>query len=289
MATKRIIIIINKTWEASAILGAFRSPYNGKVSAKPLEWAPGKPYPTLQDHNSAGSSYHFCLAFGTTLVELWCLADFADTSDSGVKCGIVPKIISAGSIPDLIIAAGTAASQDSKRNGNVVVGGRTFIHDPGFNPVPPAPNWPTETAGLMDHILESGFEWSRLAAGATKDIVLRFILPQANAGCPQVIIDKDQVSVGDVNVTDPSQYPEGDARALAACRKADPQVKIGSIDTTLALVRALVRNIPFIFVSGISNQLGQFASEVQPFPFSQNCAASQNIGVTLAWLLPLLV
>ena len=91
MALQRVVVIVNKKWEAAPILGVFRAPYSAGslASARPAEWQPGKPYPAPQAWPDASGQYTFdyryTLLFGTARVECWCLADFEDTSDSGKK------------------------------------------------------------------------------------------------------------------------------------------------------------------------------------------------------------
>jgi hypothetical protein len=65
-------------------------------------------------------------------------------------------------------------------------------------------------------------------------------------------------------------------------------VRIGSIDTTLALIRAKTEPAPFLFISGIANELGFMNRDVVDIEYSENFVASHNAGIVLAWLLPLL-
>jgi len=89
MKLQRIVVIVNKKWEAAAVLNVFRAPYTAlsRISAKPFEWPVGKSYP-LPNYwpDSRGThnfEYRYVLQFGDIRVECWCLADFEDTSDSG--------------------------------------------------------------------------------------------------------------------------------------------------------------------------------------------------------------
>jgi len=102
MALQRVVVIVNKKWEAAPILGVFRAPYaaGSLASARPAEWQPGKPYPAPQAWPDASGQYTFdyryTLLFGTARVECWCLADFEDTSDSGKKSAYIPQILASG-------------------------------------------------------------------------------------------------------------------------------------------------------------------------------------------------
>src|ERR1700733_10021831 len=132
---KKIVVIVNKKWEAAPILNVFRAPYSSSThaSARPYEWIPGEPYPSPQMWPDSSSTYNFeyryVLFTSTCRIEFWCLADFADVSDSGVKSTFIPKILADG-VPDLVIGAGTAASPQQHLQGSVMVGCRSFMHDP---------------------------------------------------------------------------------------------------------------------------------------------------------------
>jgi hypothetical protein len=296
MALQRVVVIVNKRWEAAPILGVFRAPYaaGSLASARPREWRSGVPYPDPQPWPDASGQYNFAyrytLQFDKTRVECWCLADFEDTSDSGKKSVYVPQIAASG-MPDLVIAVGTAAAPASVPQGSIIVGCRAFMHDPQVKPAPAQPTWP---AAMLDKMMESSFSatldavrsglptaWG-LGAGS------RLLLPPNHAGVPEVRIAPDYVAVGDVNA-DPAKYKITDPQAVDACRKADPKALIGSIETTSALIRAKTDPSPFMFMSAIANHLGYFNRDIADNEYAQNFAASHNAGVVLAWLLPALL
>src|SRR5258705_1824874 len=113
---KKILIVVNKKWEAAPILGIFRAPYSAsRISARPVEWSSGEAYPSPQLWPDSTSSYNFEYRYvlnpSSCRVECWCLADFEDISDSGKKSAYIPKIVASGQ-PDLVIAVGTTASLD---------------------------------------------------------------------------------------------------------------------------------------------------------------------------------
>ena len=130
----RIVVIINKQWEAAPIRAVFECPYAAGTlaSARPHQWN-GKPYPPVVPwpDTSGTFSFRYTLSVDRIRVEFWCLADFEDTSDSGKKSTFIPEIINAGSPPDLVIGVGTAASIASERQGSVFVGCRSFMHGAG--------------------------------------------------------------------------------------------------------------------------------------------------------------
>ena len=60
-----------------------------------------------------------------------------------------------------------------------------------------------------------------------------------------------------------------------------------ALETTHGVIRAM-STAPFLFVSGIANQVGNFETEIKPNEYAQNEAAAANAGVVLAAMLPLL-
>jgi len=296
MALQRVVVIVNKKWEAAPILGVFRAPYpaGSLASARPAEWQPGKPYPAAQAWPDASGQYDFAyrytLSFGAARVECWCLADFEDTSDSGKKSAYIPQIVATG-MPDLVIAIGTAAALASVPRGSIVAGCRALMHDPQVKPAPTQPTWP---AGMLEKMMESSFAptlgpvRAGLATAWGLNVGSRFLFPPNHAGVPEILIDPAYVAVGDVNA-DPAKYKITDPQAVDACRKADPKALIGSIETTIALIRAKTDPAPFMFISAIANHLGYFNRDIADNEYVQNFAASHNAGVILAWLLPTLL
>jgi hypothetical protein len=101
-------------------------------------------------------------------------------------------------------------------------------------------------------------------------------------------MDAALTALADVNVQDYTKYKLTDPLTVDACKRADTGVLIGSVDTTLALVRAKTDPAPFLFVSGIANELGFFNRDVSDTEYASNFIASHNAGVALAWLLPVL-
>lgn len=300
--SNRIVVIVNKTWEAAPIFGVFSAPYasGSKASSRPLNWAGDKPYPTPvmwpDPEGVANFRWRYVLHFDETRVEVWCLSDFADTSDSLLKSTFIPQIVGHDEdAPQLVIAVGTAASIVCGLQGSVIVGCRAFMHD--ANPTSPAQDerpssWPLEQ---MDKMMESSF-------APTLDMVMaglfpswltdaqRCMLPARNGGAPLHITVKSKlVAVGDVNVLNYGQYPAKDPEALQACLAADTGAVIGSIETTSPLIRACVEPVPYLFISGIVNDLGQLSRDVAPTEYSQNFAGAHNAGVVLAALLPVII
>jgi hypothetical protein len=241
--------------------------------------------------------YRYALQFGKTTVDFWCLADFEDTSDSITKSGFIRQIVEKWTtLPQLVIAVGTAASVDVGRQGCVAVGCKTFMHDafPDSPQQAARPSyWPSKQ---MDTIMESTFapKLDLVSSGVfppwITEAQLRMIPARNGEGRLRVLVDSSFVAVGDVNVgANYSQYPVKDPEALDACLRANPDAKVTSIETTSSLIRALAFPAPFIFVSGIVNDMGQLARDVNPTEYAQNFAGAHNAGVVLAAMLPAII
>ena len=288
---KRVVVVVNKKWEIAPILAVLRAPFapGSHASAKPPAWEtpPILPEPWPDSTGTYDLEFRNTLQVGGCRVELWCLADFADTSISTQKVGYIPLVLQ-GSVPDLVIAVGTAASVTPSQQGSVIVGTRAFIFDSGQNQEPLPSNWP---ATLVGKLIESSFHSSferlirELPAKWWTDMQSRMLLPIHGESAPAVHLDAEFTAVGDVNVDNPAEYNKFDRLAIAACRAADPGVNIGSIETTSALIRAMTDPVPYLFLSGIVNDLGEFSRDVLPNEYAQNFAGSHNAGVVLAWLL----
>ena len=96
-------------------------------------------------------------------------------------------------------------------------------------------------------------------------------------------------TVADVNVTDYTKYKIGDRETVDLCKKTDPRVRIGSIDTTLALIRAKTDPASFLFIAGIANELGFMNRDVsefrgEPQRRSRSRLASSALGCPVAGL-----
>ncbi len=296
MALQKIVVIVNKKWEAAPVLCVFRAPYaaGSLASSRPSEWKTGMAYPAPQPWPDQAGKYDFAfrhtLQFGNTRVECWCLADFEDTSDSGKKSAYIPLIVASGA-PDLVIAVGTAAAMAPVRQGSVVAGCRAFMHDPQTKPTPTQPSWPSP---LLDTMMESAFASSlsgvigALPTAWQLSVRSHLVRPPNGRQSPDVLMDAFCIAVGDVNA-DPAKYKITDPLCVDACKKADPKARVGSIETTSALIRAKTDPAPFMFISGIANSLGFYNRDIADNEYAQNFAASHNAGVLLAWLLPALL
>jgi hypothetical protein len=93
------------------------------------------------------------------------------------------------------------------------------------------------------------------------------------------------VGLGAVNVTDYAEYKRADEEALKAFGARFHMSLAQSLETTHGLIRKQCE-VPFIFVSGITDRVGHFDDEVSPRPYAQNTTAAHNAGVVVAWMLP---
>jgi hypothetical protein len=208
----RIVVIVNKQWEAAPIRGVFECPYAAKTlaSARPDQWN-DRPYPSVVPWSDTTGEFSFpfryTLSVESVRVECWCLADFKNTSDSGKKSAFIPKIISAGSPPDLIIGVGTAASITNRQQGSVFLGCRSFMHDPGINAPPSEPEWP---GSMLDKLITSGLSvpfgrmLQTLSIAWTLETERRLLVAPNGGSTPTVSMRPDLIAVSDVNVGDPS-------------------------------------------------------------------------------------
>jgi hypothetical protein len=71
--------------------------------------------------------------------------------------------------------------------------------------------------------------------------------------------------------------------------RSTPKKIVGSVETTHGLIRLVVPSPQFLFVSGIANRLGYFNMEAAPRNYALDFVVAHNAGVTLAWMLPILL
>jgi hypothetical protein len=212
----------------------------------------------------------------------------AESSSSSLeKSRVLPGVIAYGAAPALVIAFGTAGIREGvSANGGVVVGRRTFVHDPLASNSdrqglwsPPSPDqlvdsaFPVAKLGQLD-------EQARHAAEA------RFLrAPVAPSEPPMLYIGNGFASLGVVNITNYDDYVWADRSAVEAFSKSGAPAQIASIETTHGIIRS-ASNSPFLYISGITDTEGQFNFQVTPRVYAQNTVAAHNAGVAIAWLLP---
>ncbi len=103
---------------------------------------------------------------------------------------------------------------------------------------------------------------------------------------PIIVAGHSFVALGNVNISNYDDYAWADIELVAEFeRVAQGKARIGSLETTHGVIRES-SNAPFLYVSGIANQVGDFDCDVGPRVYSQNFVAAHNAGVATAWLLP---
>lgn len=196
-----------------------------------------------------------------------------------------------GEAPAFLIAVGTAGfAGDAHVNDSVVVGAKVFMHDghPADDPARrnPASPWSHPLLGRTLPATVPADQFATFTSlGASVEPRL---LPPPISPAPQrlYVASRNYVAVGTVNVTDYDEDAASDRASLAAHASADPVGEAASLETTHGLIRVCAPDVPFLFVSGITDTVGTFGLEVTPREYAQNAAAAHNAGVAVAWLLP---
>ncbi len=234
MSVKRVLIVANKWWEADPLCAVLihdraRPPsfknfafprFPVLRSSAPDRDAPAPPDPPVVPR--------LCFDCRDARIEVWCIEELMNPAQSSSatseKARVLPQAFKAGKPPDLVLAFGTAGSREGvTANGSVVIGRRTFVHDP-FPPsvdhqgkwVPPKPDIVIESS-LPASSLRSVNEQSRFAAEAR---LLR--PPIAPAEPPLVLVGNGFISVGVVNITNYDDYLWADRQATEACNRSHP-------------------------------------------------------------------
>lgn len=283
-----VLVVANKWWEAAPLVEVFQhaTPGRSRQSAAP-ESLLGSGQPVTND--SPGSVPRFTAQCGGIDVEIWCIQDLMDAGNNSSltweKARVLPRTLRRGHDIKLVVGFGTGASVDAGINGSVVIGTNVFAHDPYTVPPIPAKHWADPR---LDQIVASDAQelLRRLPCAFLSEATRRFVSPpNLAAPAPQIRIGNDKISVGVVNVTNSADYSWTDQHALKKFAQVAGIAVAGSVETTHAVIR-LVLDLPFMFVSGISNTVGRFESEVRPNPYSQTFAAAHNAAISVAWLLP---
>ena len=287
----RIIILTNKWWEAVALVSVLEharavKPEFSACSLKIITISRQMPQECLPQ-----TRLKFC--FDENVIEVICIEDFipkgANTSSSFQKHLVLQSLKSRGIFDDvLVIAFGTASSPEANCAGNVVAGSSVFVFNQKSNN-----DFPESIAfaGETGRIIESEIGGSLLNEAIPTDVLSAaqkrlLIAPNCPSLNPKLFVGSDYVSVGVINVQNNLDYQKIDSLAL----KRFLSVKIErqetrSVETTHGLIR-LCLDSPFIYFSGITNQVGRFQEEVAPNKYSQNFAAAHNASICLSWILP---
>lgn len=227
------------------------------------------------------------------IVDVLCIEDLIgsgkSSSSSIEKQRALTSLFARGTFDNaLVIAFGTAASPDVNCAGNVVIGSKVFVFDASEHK--DTPELATFSCGIGE-VVDSAAGTSLLGNFGVdccfEEAQKRFLSPPNNPSPhPQVFAGPAYVSVGVINVLRSEEYKHFDALALmrfSSVKKEGQTTQ--SVETTHGLIRLCVDS-PFLYVSGIANQVGNFEEEVSPNQYSQNFTASHNAAICVAWMLP---
>ena len=317
MSYKRVLIIANKNWEATALMNVLlevkacpdKFPWPVKLT-HPLppesELITSKTKPRAVFHFQEKSQWKT----RDVQVEVWCIQDamnpLVSSSSTKEKDEVLAVMYFGGKVevdtdkdPDFVVAFGTAGFPgETSYNGCVFVGANTFIHDPFKDDLTNDGYWHGEQTGgligpssLSAELFNPGY---RIFDESLKSQVeSRFLAPPMNPARKQILMAAaNYTAVGVVNITNYDDYAWADEEALHAfkevCEEHRERPPIGAVETTHGIIR-LQSGKPFIFISGITDRIGHFNMEVGPRPYAQNFACAHNAGVVAAWLIPRIV
>ena len=288
--TANIVLVANKWWEAVALVAVLEHARDIKrdLSASPL------PFDIISRRapKDRGPEPRLRLRVAESIVTVLCIEDHippgADSSATVEKLRALKSQADLGAVDTaLVIAFGTAASPTANSAGNVVVGSRVFLHDACSSHDENVARFPSGVGEVID----SKFDPANIApaemSAAYEESQRRFLIsPVGGSLVPKVIASPDYVSVGVINVLRSEDYRVFDSLAVDHFElRKGPEQSVQSVDTTHGVVRLCVDR-PFLYVFGISNQVGKFAEEVMPKRYSQTFTASHNAAVCVAWMLP---
>ncbi len=291
---KRVVVVVNKWWEANPVLNVL---LNDNCRPDTLGW------PTLLHHPCPEHDFFNGPRAVFTLdhiqAEVWCISDLlavfpegsAYQSSSERKMEVLPLIFSfPHATPDLVVAVGTSSSYpvDVSVNGSVITGTQVFLHNGHPDGSNPNSDW---QGGPFDVTLPSALDPA--AFGAITELppetVDLFLVPPLNPAPEGGVLLRDHgyVDLNTINVTDYKEYDEKDLETLTEYQQQGDTDLGRTVETTLGLVRCAAGDAaPFLFVAGIVNRMGCFATEVDPRSYAQDTTGAHNAGIAVAWMLP---
>jgi hypothetical protein len=272
-----IAIIANKSFEARPLTETLTNQCAAPVALEPVE-----------SQNGAGGA-RLIGSISTKSFEVWCLEDLMPSTANKSSTEEKARALKTWNASvGLVIAFGTGASRRSNRNGDVVVGASTFAHDPYASLATRSQHESNWTHAGLD-VVQTSSVAHLLGVDSDKVRQARRRLirpPRGAASAPAIRVDSHAVALSVVNVTERNDYRWVDKQAIERFRKAGGQVRnIASSETTHGFLR-LFFGAHFLYVTGITNQVGRFQQEVGRNVYAQNFAAAHNAAVALAWLLP---
>jgi len=298
-ALKRAMVVVNKWWECDPVMNAL---LHEKAWAKGtfqrpllsnLRYPHFRPQPKPSQPTDAAARAIYELT--NTQIEIWCISDLlehlseeaSDQSSTERKAEQLPRIF-AGNEPSLVIGVGTAGfPSEHSINGCVIIGTGIFIHNPYSDGSNTNSNW---RGGPFDQVIHSNLGpdlFARLTS-ATADIYPRLAVAYNMPASKDELgarADHSYVALGEVNITDYKDYKWTDKQTVKAYRDCGHQASPMSLETTHGLIR-VQSSAPFMFVSGITDRVGHFDSEVSRNEYIQNMLAAHNAGVAIAAMIP---
>jgi hypothetical protein len=279
---KHISIVVNKNWEVEPVLNAMASSTIRATNFPFPNWL-NSPKDGSNRMSSPRSIYQ--LNGPTPLqVTIWCLQDLMNplksSSSSEEKFRVLPYVLAAEN-PDMVFAVGTAAYPDAvnSNNGKVIIGSQFFMHN--GHPDNPDSNFKTDQ---FDKLLTSNVtsDFFSLLSPTWCGSAVKNFLPVPNMpSVPEILVNQNYVSVGDLNITDYTEYATTDPLTLTAFQDLESGFITPSLETTHGIIR-LSSNAPTIFISAIVNRIKMVNQEATP---AQNYAGAFNAGVTISNLL----
>ena len=290
MMLSKIVVLANKWWEATALVSVLEHTRDikQKFSASPSALVTER----LLSPREYAQSPRIVGELSGIRLEVRCIEDLVgrdhEGSSSYHKQQVLCEAAGCGEFEGaLVVAFGTCASPLPQCAGNVVVGSDVFVFDARES------SESDEYAELGEYVesvvtSELGrkiLDSSDIQATWT-GIPIRFVVPpNSSSNKPTVIADLHQVALSVVNVLDNRSYHKYDPLALERFTSKALPGEIRSVETTHGLIRLCIDQ-PFLFVSGVTNQLGRFEEEFSSAQYPQAFAASHNAAVTLSWLFP---
>lgn len=289
----KVKVVANKTWEADPLINALLNP---KFKPDNLPYPVVINQPRLYTQGTVHIPRLVYQINGHT-VEIWCIEDHMNpkinSSCTSEKVRIMPDIINDYEEPvDLVIAFGTAGHPDLNNNGSVSIGSYFFIHN-GKDPSNKKP-WDGNIKGFnyISKVLHKDIPHNLKLLFTdydSDDIKRKLLKPPLNPSTdPSIIIDFTNVAVSDINIIDYSCYEDEDIKAVIEVKNYAQGKSIVSVETTHGVIVAntfAYTKSPLVFISALTDQVGQFAKEVNPKSEAQNYTAAFNAGIYLSYVL----
>lgn len=297
MSQKRVMLIANKWWEADPLCWVL---FHDKAHPSTFSNYKINNYPTQRKSVRSTEPQtpdppaipRFTFNYMEAVVEVWCLEELMNPAENPSstleKARVLPAAINSGPSPDLVVAFGTGGSREGLNiNGCVVIGRRVFIHDPYESESDRTGMW---AAPNTDTVIESDLlptVFRGLSPESRHSAEARFLpTPVAPANPALVLAGNSFISVGAINCINYDDYTKIQKSAVEAFREHGSTLgEFGSIESTHGVIR-VIADVPFLYVTGITDSIGVFNIQVTPRAYTQNTVAAHNAGIALAWLLP---